>query len=1002
MIIILSTTADRRLAIVSENHAIVFKAISEPSSKKPICNIELAEKKTLRGHGFQKLSSHEIFGFIGLIEVNGLIFIGTIVGKSKVAQPVPGESINKINSVEFYCLNDPTWDFTEFDANGYPLKTEQDSSEVREPIPRHPLSELRKLLSNGSFYYSSDFDLTATLQSRGYGAHSLSSDKYETEYMWNYFLMQDIIEYRDRLDNIAKQILDDNGFLTTMICGFAETFITAIEKTKVAITIISKQSWKRAGTRFNARGVDDDANVANFVETETVMYSLHYCYSFTQIRGSIPVFWEQENGMINPKVEIRRSIEATQPIFDKHFENLNNKYGHVNIVNLLAYKPSEIELSKRYHDHLKNSKKFQFGEDVSLTDFDFHKETSGEGFAGVRKLIPLITESMLSLGYFSYDIKEQKVLSEQHGVFRTNCLDCLDRTNVVQQAISKEGFKIFLEDFRLKSSNDGVEDEDVMNKLNELWADNGDQISQIYTGTNALKSSYSRKGKMSLSGILSDATKSVSRIYINNFVDTGKQHTIDFLLGRLPNQLTVQLFDPVSQYISKELSSQSDKFTTIANIEIFAGTFNVSAATDNIDLTKWLFPVGERFKPDVFVLGLQEVIELSAGSILNADYTKGHFWESMVSKCLNKFGDKYLLLRVEQVTSLLILLFVHVDKVQNFKEVEGASKKTGFGGIAGNKGAVSIRFNYGDTSFCFINSHLSAGDNNVEDRKNDYWNILNGINFTRSKTISDHDNIFWLGDLNFRVNLDSEIVRYELEKKKDDYINGLLKYDQLRHEIMTGEIFKGFKEAPIKFRPTYKYDKGTENYDSSEKARTPSWTDRILYKGEDLSALSYSDALILDSDHRPVYGAYRVITKFSDNDKKKELVKLLYTEFQRKHSDLVLTNIFSKSDSGLSLNSTPASNEDSNGYNIEDLDLSRDSFRTLMSDTTTSSKLNLRPPPPPLTEDVSSNSDCKSPESIVKTISRTESLTNKERPLPPGFNDGIVLTPGKVNEDGNK
>ena len=311
--------------------------------------------------------------------------------------------------------------------------------------------------------------------------------------------------------------MDQQGFLTTVIRGFAETIFSYINRLKVGLTIISRQSWKRAGTRFNARGINDDGHVANFVETEMIMYSSQYCYAFTQIRGSLPIFWEQDTSLISPKIQITRSVEATQPTFDEHFIRLFKKYGPVHIINLLSTKSSEIQLSRRYKEQLKNSEKMKISRDVFLTSFDFHRETSQDGFAAASRIIPKIRNTILDAGYFSYDVKEGRLISEQDGVFRTNCLDCLDRTNLIQQTISLAVFKLFLEDFRLVKPSSFIDDNEFVQKVNALWADNGDQISQIYTGTNALKSSYSRKGKMSFSGALSDATKSVSRMYINNF-----------------------------------------------------------------------------------------------------------------------------------------------------------------------------------------------------------------------------------------------------------------------------------------------------------------------------------------------------------------------------------------------------------------------------------------------------------------------------------------------------
>ncbi|SCU82953.1 LADA_0C08856g1_1 [Lachancea dasiensis] len=907
MRILVQRSGERKVALVSEAYALIFKAVeNEEDRTKPLCAIELLPASKISS-SYQKMTSHEVHGFIGLIELDGLIFICTITGKTKVAQPVPKETVNKIFAVDFFCLNDARWDFVELDSNGFPVTSEDDyraptgsypgpgsgssggSSGDQSPmVPGHPCHELRKLLSNGSFYYSSTFDLTSILQKRGMSAHSLSFDNYQEEYMWNSFLMQEIITFRNHLDDTAKRVLDDEGFLTTVIRGFAETFITYIKQLKVSLTVISKQSWKRAGTRYNARGVDDEGNVANFVETELIMYSREYCYAFTQIRGSIPIFWEQDTALINPKVQITRSLEATQPIFDDHFSQLITKYGPVHVVNLLSTKSSEIELSARYKQHVAKSKDHKLNRDILFTEFDFHKETSQEGFAAAAKIKPLLTQTLLESGYFSYDVREHKVLSEQHGIFRTNCLDCLDRTNLIQQFISRYAFALFLNDFHLMSTTQGTAftDSDLFIKHNTLWADHGDQVSQIYTGTNALKSSFSRKGKMSFAGVLSDATKSVSRMYINNFMDKNKQVNIDTLLGRLSNQRAVALFDPVNEYISTELNKASSEFTTSSTINIFVGTYNVNGLTRKVDLSKWLFPIGDKFRPDVVVLGMQEIIELSAGSILNADYSKSSFWQNIVNECLNKYNDQYLLLRAEQMSSLLILFFVKSDKVNNVKEVEGATKKTGLGGMTGNKGAVSIRFTYGSTSFCFVNAHLAAGVNNVDERRNDYDSITRGICFSRSRQISHHDSIVWHGDLNYRIMLPNEEVRRELNKPpSDDFPDKLLVYDQLTQEINSGVIFKGFKEPTVKFPPTYKYDHGTNNYDTSEKARTPSWTDRIVYSGDNLRPLAYSDAQLIASDHKPVYAAYRAQVNFVDEAIKNDLTKKLYMKYKEDHPD---------------------------------------------------------------------------------------------------------------------
>ena len=898
-----------------------FSKTSSPSVKLEIhTKTNISERNTA-----YSLLTQSVKGFLGLIEIDHQIYICAILNSKKIAQPTPSESIDCIQSVRFFCVTDSRYDLFDLRMNSdYSSNPNSGSSNESYdsydnydadfgipggsyngsvgPDGKHPCADLTKLLTNGSFFYSSDFDLTSPLQKRGMPAKNdkyvFKMDSIEREYMWNSFLMQDFLEYHDGLtDEPEKQLL--KKFITVVIRGFAKTELSYVGNLRISETIISKQSWKRAGTRFLSRGIDDDGNVANSVETEFIMYSKEFCYSFVIIRGSVPCFWEQDTALINPKVTVNKSVEASQPVFDSHFANVCGKYGPVNIVNLLSTKSSEIELTKRYRALYQGSK---LGNDLEMTEFDFHKETSQEGFAAASRIQPKINSFLMESGYYAFDVRDEKLMSEQNGVFRVNCLDCLDRTNLIQQLISNLVFKLFLIDFKLldknmlrkyeidmsldmnnsstanksnagRSNRDQFE-ENCFAKHNNIWADNGDMISQIYTGTNALKSSFTRKGKMSLAGALSDATKSVSRMYINNFMDKGKQSNIDRLLGKLADQVPVGIVDPQREFIKEKLNEFKSEYVTSGNVNILIGSYNCNnIKSSNIDLKPWLFPIGDKFKPDMVVLGLQEVIELSAGSILNADYSKMQLWENLVANCLKQFDD-YVMLRTEQMSSLMVVFFVKKGLAEKVKQVEGSSKKTGFGGITGNKGGVAIRFEYGSTSFAFVNSHLAAGQQQVYERCVDYENIYDNIKFSRGRNLAMHDKIFWLGDLNFRINLPNESVRRVLQNGSSvEDLQKLLEYDQLTEQVVIKKsIFKGFSEPTIKFPPTYKYNVGTDLYDTSEKARVPAWCDRILYKGEDIRPLSYSDAKLRYSDHKPVYAAYRVKVEFVDQDQRQKII----------------------------------------------------------------------------------------------------------------------------------
>lgn len=409
-------------------------------------------------------------------------------------------------------------------------------------------------------------------------------------------------KFRSRLVPSERKALDRAGFLTSAIRGFVSTTTipaasdplrTSMSGLPSSLTLISRLSCRRAGTRFNSRGIDDDGNVANFVESETIYWSpsttVQYssaqadekpagtCFSYAQIRGSVPIFFEQQPGLIpgQQKITVTRSPEGTQPAFDKHFEELERNYGAVHIVNLLsAKKVGEAEITRSYqygirHSSLnrseeKNSKDHQL---LRVTEFDFHAETKGpQGYEAASLIRKIIERSADGFEYYLAEevddtedapgtqTRRTVVILQQEGVFRTNCLDCLDRTNLIQTIISQMAIESFLMHRGARGTSD------FWARHSTMWANNGDALSHTYAGTGALKSSFTRHGKMSFAGAIADARKSATRLYINNFVDKGRQNTIDVLLGRLVGQVPVHLFDPINDYVTAELNKRSSDF----------------------------------------------------------------------------------------------------------------------------------------------------------------------------------------------------------------------------------------------------------------------------------------------------------------------------------------------------------------------------------------------------------------------------------------------------------
>ncbi len=220
---------------------------------------------------------------------------------------------------------------------------------------------------------------------------------------------------------------------------------------------------------------------------------------------------------------------------------------------------------------------------------------------------------------------------------------------------------------------------------------------------------------------------------------------------------------------------------------------------------------------------------------------------------------------------------------------------TGFGGNLGNKGGVGLRMQFYDTTMCFICSHLAAQRQNVVQREADFRSIIEKASFRGDPEtafswelrdfseefnsnydectigILDHDIIFWLGDLNYRINVSIPIdeVLTKAKTKSGREIAYLLTQDQLIQEKQRKGLtsaFGGFKEGKITFLPTFKYQVGTDSYDErpDKKIRAPAWCDRVLWRSLDAShvkLLSYHRAELNVSDHKPVAAVFRTKTR---------------------------------------------------------------------------------------------------------------------------------------------
>lgn len=211
------------------------------------------------------------------------------------------------------------------------------------------------------------------------------------------------------------------------------------------------------------------------------------------------------------------------------------------------------------------------------------------------------------------------------------------------------------------------------------------------------------------------------------------------------------------------------------------------------------------------------------------------------------------------------------------------------------QGALIIRFTFDDSSMCFVNCHLAAGQTQTINRNNDIAAILESeilppaadstdlfVGGGDGAMILDHEICILNGDLNYRI--DAMTRDAVVKAVRDRNYNKLLDRDQLllSRKKNPGFRLRLFQELPITFAPTYKYNVGTDDYDSSEKKRSPAWCDRILFRGLGrVKCEEYRRWEVRVSDHRPVTARFKLRVKSVDQHRRSKVLDKAEAEYER-------------------------------------------------------------------------------------------------------------------------
>ncbi|KAG1903754.1 phosphoinositide polyphosphatase [Suillus fuscotomentosus] len=442
-----------------------------------------------------------------------------------------------------------------------PDSSEERNSELEARILRGCLREFTK----GDMYFALHFDITRSLQhkheqfTKMHTRNKLLSELDALPKDTNVNPLDDkvdplfepsvILPLWRRVDRhfwwnewLSKPFMDAglHSYVTPIMQGYIQ--ISSFDQPKdtsamkddsaepVDYIVISRRSRDRAGLRYQRRGVDDEANVANFVETEVIMRvqrnGISNVFSHVQIRGSIPLFWTQSGYSMKPPPVLAPERNPAQNLdaIKRHFRRAVPVYGPHTIVNLAEQHGKEGMITNAYREYATKLD----AKDVRYCEFDFHRETRGLKYENISKLINQLERVFENQGFFW--VSNSMLLSKQKGVFRVNCIDCLDRTNVVQSAFARHVMSMQLEAVGLLSPpQSGKSGMEVI--FNDVWANNGDAISRAYAGTSALKGDFTRTGKRDLGGMLNDGVNSLARMYSATFSDWFCQAIIDFMLG---------------------------------------------------------------------------------------------------------------------------------------------------------------------------------------------------------------------------------------------------------------------------------------------------------------------------------------------------------------------------------------------------------------------------------------------------------------------------------------
>ncbi|KAJ4301782.1 phosphatidylinositol-3,5-bisphosphate 5-phosphatase [Kalmusia sp. IMI 367209] len=399
------------------------------------------------------------------------------------------------------------------------------------------------------FYFSYSYNITRSLQQNitrernafNQGLKHPNRD-YQDMFVWNHYLLEPARE-------VIKNVHD---WCHVVVHGSIDQSSLDVFGRRLYITLLARRSRFFAGARFLKRGTNDLGYVANDVETEQIvsealttsfhapgprLWSSPSYTSYVQHRGSIPLYWTQDNTGVTPKPDI--DLNLPDPFYSAaalHFDNLFERYGApIYVLNLIKQRertPRESKLLHEYKralDYLNQS--LPKDKRIIYEALDMARVSKTRGQDVIVSLEHLSEKVLRKTGFFHNGDGDFDSPQVQDGVARTNCIDCLDRTNAAQFVIGKRALGRQLQALGVIAGNTVEYDSDCIDNFTHMFHKHGDAIAMQYGGSHLVNTMATYRKINQWQSSSRDMVESFKRYYHNSFLDSQRQEAYNLFLG---------------------------------------------------------------------------------------------------------------------------------------------------------------------------------------------------------------------------------------------------------------------------------------------------------------------------------------------------------------------------------------------------------------------------------------------------------------------------------------